>query len=239
MSEISYYEEYARAAVRRYAEADPAARSALVDALGERDVRRVLDIGCGAGQEMFPFAEKKGAFCVGIDIGRELGAVGRRTAENCGVSGSTGFARARGEELPFADGVFDVVLCRVALPYMDNRRTIAEVARVLRGGGVFLLKTHAPAFFAALLKERLRTLSPKQIAYPLICLFAGTVHQLTGRQLSGGFWEGKQVFQTRRFLEREFAGRGLRIAGTLSDDNRRSPSYLIVKDAGPGSRREC
>ena len=94
------------------------------------------------------------------------------------------FARSKGEFLPFADESFDVVLCRVALPYMNNRKTIAEVARILKPNGVFLLKTHAPPFYSAMLKERIKTLNPKQIAYPLICV-AGSLISSVKRQAIG------------------------------------------------------
>jgi ubiquinone/menaquinone biosynthesis C-methylase UbiE len=228
--EISYYEEYAQLAIRQYAAKDAAGRGFLVDAVGDLKIGRVLDIGCGAGQELLPFVEKKGAYAVGIDIGAELGRIGRATADNFECRDKMSFSRAKGEQLPFANESFDLVLCRIALPYMHNRRTLAEVARVLKKGGKFILKTHAPMFFVALLRDRLKTLNPKQVAYPLICLFNGTVHNLTGRQFEGGFWEGKQVFQTRAFLEREFSKHGMRIEGTLPDDNIQSPSFLIVKN---------
>ncbi len=229
MSEVSYYEEYAQIAIEQYAERDAASRFVLVDAVGDLKVKKVLDIGCGAGQEMLPFVERKKAFCIGIDIGEELGKVGNEVAKKFECEKQVAFSRAKGEELPFGDESFDVVLCRIALPYMHNKRTIAEVARVLKPGGVFLLKTHSPMFFVDLLKDRAKTLNPKQIAYPLICLISGTLHNLTGKQLTKGFWAGKQVFQTRRFLDREFAKYNLKIEGTLPDDNVLSPSYLVKK----------
>jgi hypothetical protein len=52
---------------------------------------------------------------------------------------------------------------------------------------------------------------------------------LTGRQLQKGFWAGKEVFQTRRFLEKEFAKNELRIEGFLPDDNPQTPSFMVVK----------
>lgn len=229
MSEISYYQEYAELAAEQFAEKDTASRYLLVDAVGHLEIKRVLDIGCGAGQEMFPFVEKKQSFCVGVDIGEELGRIGHEVAEKFDCREKVSFSRAMGEELPFASESFDVVLCRIALPYMHNKKTISEVARVLRNGGVFLLKTHAPMFFIELLKERAKTLNPKQIAYPLICLFNGILHNLTGRQFYQGFWNGKQVFQTRGFLDREFSKHGMKIEGTLADDNIQSPSFLVVK----------
>lgn len=230
MSEISYYQEYAQLAIKQYAEKNSADRDMLIDAVGDLEIKRVLDIGCGAGQEMLPFIEKKDAFCVGIDIGEELGKIGREMTESFNCKEKLSFSRSLGEDLPFADASFDVILCRVALPYMNNKKAIAEVARVLRSGGVFLLKTHAPMFFIDLLKERAKTFNPKQIAYPLICLFNGTFHQLTGNQLQNGFWNGKQVFQTKSFLDKEFSKYNMRIEGTLPDDNLQSPSFLVVKN---------
>ncbi len=230
MSELSYYQEYAQIAIRQYAEKDAVSRDLLVDAVGDLDVRRVLDIGCGAGQEMLPFIEKKKAFCVGIDVGKELGKVGKEVAENFNCEKSLSFLRSKGEELPFANGSFEVVLCRIALPYMHNKKVIAEVARVLQDGGVFLLKTHAPMFYFGMLPRRAKTLNPKQIAYPLICMANGIWHSITGNQLQEGFWEGKEVFQTKRFLEKEFAKQNMKIEGTLPDDNVQSPSFLIRKN---------
>ncbi len=230
MSEVSYYQEYAQIAIKQYDEMDLASRFMLVDAVGDLAVQRVLDIGCGAGQEMLSFVEKKDAYCVGVDIGEELGKTGNQLAKNFDCVEKMSFSRSMGEELPFADKIFDVVLCRIALPYMHNKKTIAEVSRVLKSGGVFLLKTHAPMFFIELLKERAKTLSPKQIAYPLICLFNGAFHSLTGKQLQRGFWNGKQVYQTKDFLDKEFAKHNMKIEGTLPDDNIQSPSFLVRKE---------
>jgi SAM-dependent methyltransferase len=215
--------------MRRFHERPAAERDLLVDAVADDRVGRVLDLGCGAGHDLIPFLERTAALCVGVDIGGELGAV---TAEAFGGESRAAFVRGRGEELPFADGSFDVVLCRVALPYMDHRRAIAETARVLAPGGALLLKTHAAAFYFSMLRERIGSMNPKMLAYPLICLAGGVWHWLTGRQPAGEFWDGKEIFQTRRFLEREFARHGLSIKEGLTDDNRLTPSYLVRKSAG-------
>ena len=223
---LENYREYAQAALANYAQRDAASRYLLFDSVKDLPIERVLDIGCGAGQELFPFLEKTAAVCVGIDNSPELGKV---TKTNFANEKNAFFVRSEGEKLPFADASFDVVLCRVALPYMNNRETIAEVARILKSGGVFLLKTHAPSFYFGMLPERLKTLSVKQIAYPLICLAASLWHLLTGKQLQKGFWQGKEIFQTRAFLEKEFKRNGLEIKGFLADNNPQTPSYLVVK----------
>lgn len=227
---VDNYQEYAQAALARYAQSDAASRYALISAIENIEIERVLDIGCGAGQELIPFLERTNAFCVGVDIADSLGEVTKTVFRLNENARKVAFSRTNGARLPFADASFDVVLCQVALPYMNNRQTIAEVARILRPGGVFLLKIHAPAFYFGMLPERLKTLNPKQIAYPLICLAGSIWHSLTGKQPEKGFWRGKEIFQTRRFLEKEFSKNNLRIECELADTNRQTPSFYIVKN---------
>lgn len=224
------YREYTKQAIKNFVSQDLKSRYLLVSAVKDKKIEKVLEVGCGAGQELLPFVEKTTAFCVGIDIAEELGAVGKVFFEKTDCENRVALVRSFGENLPFADESFDVVLCRVALPYMDNRQTIAEVARVLRPKGVFLLKTHAPAFYFGMIGRRWKTFSLKQIAYPLICLTGGMWHLLSKTQLKEGFWKGKEVFQTRRYLEKEFAKHGLKIAGELSDTNIQTPSFVVVKN---------
>ena len=225
---VENYEQYANESLKKFAERETAKRYLLVDAVKDLKVERVLDLGCGAGQELLPFLEKTEAVCVGIDSAEMLGKV---TAEMFANEDRAVFIRAEGENPPFADESFDVVLCRVALPYMNNRKTIAEVSRILKPNGVFLLKTHAPPFYFKMILERSKTFNAKQIAYPLICLIASLWHLLTGIQLQKGFWKGKEIFQTQSFLEKEFAKNDLQIAGALPDDNRQTPSFIVVKAA--------
>lgn len=223
------YADYAAAVLAGHEKRGPAERYLLLDAVRDLRPQRVLDLGCGPGQELLPFAEQTRAVCVGIDIAEELGKIAVPFFRDKGYSEQSHFVRGRGEYLPFADGSFDVVLCRVALPYMNNRLTLAEVARVLAVNGTFLLKIHAPAFYFGMIRQRLGSLNAKQLAYPLICLTASLWHSATGRQLEGGLWHGKEIFQTRSFLKSECAKHGLTIEGELPDTNPQSPSFKIRK----------
>lgn len=230
MATLSNYQEYTKQAIENFArKSADENRYLLVDAVKDLPLEKVLDVGCGAGQELIPFVERTDAFCIGIDAAEELGAVTRQFFDEFDCKNRVAFTRSYGESLPFADASFDVVLCRVALPYMNNRQTIAEVARVLKPNGIFLLKTHAPAFYFGMIRERWKLFSLRQIAYPLICLAGGAWHSLTGRQLQKGFWAGKEVYQTERFLRREFAKNNLRIERHLSDTNVETPSFVVIK----------
>ena len=227
---ISNYQEYTQTAIENFAQKDAESRCLLVDAVKSKTPKSVLDVGCGAGQELLPFLEKTSAFCVGVDTAEELGKVTREIFREKDFENRFAFVRAFGEKMPFAEESFDVVLCRVALPYMDNRRAIAEISRILKTGGIFLLKTHAPAFYFGMIRQRIGTFSPKQIAYPLICLAGGIVHSVSGKQLQNGFWKGKEIYQTHRFIKRECARNGLKIEGYLADTNPQTPSFVIVKN---------
>ena len=229
MTEAAGYQKYVERASADFAGRSDKVRFMLVDALADKNVETVLDVGCGTGQELYQFIERKNAFCVGVDIAEELGKIGNGFFKELNIKKKIVFSRSIGDELPFKNESFDVVICRVALPYMDNKKTIAEIARVLRPNGIFFLKTHSPAFYFGMLQRRMKTLDLKQYAYPLICLAGGTFHILMGKQLNKGIWKGKEVFQTTGFLKREFAKNNLEIKGYLPDHNIQTPSLMIEK----------
>lgn len=226
---VGGYSEYARAALENYERRDAEIKNLFFDAVKNSKIETVLDLGCGAGQELFPFLENTKAFCVGIDKGLELGAITREVFPRKSFSGRAKFVRADGAKIPFADESFDAVLCSIALPYMNNRSAIAEIARVLKSGGLFVLKIHSPRFYFSMIGRRAKTFDVKMIAYPLLCLTAGIFHHLTGRQLEAGLWAGKEVYQTRSLLRRICAENNLQIIGELEKNNTQTPTFLIKK----------
>ena len=101
--------------------------------------RRVLDVGCGDGQ-VARLARRVGAEVVaGIDpTWNQISVAAAR-------GGGPSYARADAAALPFADGSFDtVVACLVFEHIRSVEEAIAEVARVLRAGGVFLFFLNHP-----------------------------------------------------------------------------------------------
>src|SRR5215467_9751598 len=78
--------------------------------------RRILDVGCGAGQTLIASNLGEAVFAVGIDLDYSALVYGRQQTT------SIHFVRAAGEQLPFRNNSFDLVLCRVALPYMHVHR---------------------------------------------------------------------------------------------------------------------
>jgi SAM-dependent methyltransferase len=229
------YDRYVRAEWAKFI-ADPARARALLDAVAGRNVARVLDVGCGAGQELAPFlAECAGAppgsrLGVGVDLAPDVGRAGRElhTASATGLRRPPAFVRGAAEALPFREAAFDVVICRLALPYTDNARSLTQIARVLRPGGVLILKIHHPRFYLRELGRAAQAHDARAAAHALRALAAGAAFHLAGRQPRSRL-TGRETFQTRWLLRRLLARHGLRITRELPDSNPATPSYLIEK----------
>lgn len=106
--------------------------------------RRVLDIGCGYGGFVQAFGElyPRASF-MGVDPGLESIATARRVASH----GRAEFMVGHGHDLPFDDESFDLVLLVMVLQWVPRAylaRTIAQVERVLRVGGLILLWDFMP-----------------------------------------------------------------------------------------------
>src|SRR5690349_10284812 len=98
--------------------------------------RRILDVGCGAGQTLIGCQLKNGVLAVGLDTDSSALALGREFTK------TVQFVMGEGEALPFGDASFDLVICRVALPYMHVEKALSEMARVLAAGGDVWLVLH-------------------------------------------------------------------------------------------------
>lgn len=120
--------------------------------LGDVRGRDVLELGCGAGWWSTVLAQE-GARVVGLDFSPTRLAQARELMRAAGVTFP--LVQARAERIPYPARRFDVVLSDYgATTFADPYRTIPEVARVLRTGGVFVF-AHASPFRS--LSENLQT----------------------------------------------------------------------------------
>jgi SAM-dependent methyltransferase len=103
--------------------------------LGEVAGRDVLELGCGAAQGSIDLA-RAGARPVGLDLSEGQLAHARRLLAQADVQ--VLLVQASAEAVPLADASFDIVFCdHGAMNFADPYRTVPEVARLLRPGGLF------------------------------------------------------------------------------------------------------
>jgi SAM-dependent methyltransferase len=100
-----------------------------------------LDSGVGGSAYTVIEAARKGIPSIGCDISLEGMQTARRLAEAQGVSDRCLFVVCRAERLPFADAIFGGATSIAVLEHVpDDRRAIAELARVTRPGRAGLLR---------------------------------------------------------------------------------------------------
>jgi ubiquinone/menaquinone biosynthesis C-methylase UbiE len=227
VSRADSYDRYIRAEWALFA-GEPSRAAAARRAVDGFSIARVLDIGCGAGQELRPFLNDSGTFGVGIDLAPEVGRAGRQLFAADQPRSRVGFVRAAAESLPFGPSSFDLVICRLALPYTDNARALGEMARVLQPGGALLLTFHHARYYARELRQALSARRIKPVIHASRVLVAGALYHLVGSQprsrLSGG-----ETFQTMWLLRRELSRHRLEIRRVLAGSVPAAPSLLIVR----------
>jgi ubiquinone/menaquinone biosynthesis C-methylase UbiE len=109
-------------------------------AAGKPGAASILDVGCGTGRLLraasgvFP-----GARLAGVDAAPAM--VERARAEGGGIE----FQQAFAENLPFGDGEFDLVFSTMTFHHWaDQRRGMAEISRVMKPEGFWLLADFTP-----------------------------------------------------------------------------------------------
>ena len=114
--------------------------SAVLDPwLRGRTIRRVLEAGCGTGYFARLLSQEHGWTVFPSDIAWEGLSIGRG-------SGVERLSQADVRALPFPSGAFDLVSMMDVLEHFepgDERRPLAEAARVLSPGGVLALRVPA------------------------------------------------------------------------------------------------
>lgn len=107
----------------------------LLEAAGVQQGSRVLDVATGPGYAAAA-AVDLGASVVGVDMAPAMVELARR------LHPTVEFRVAQAEALPFEDDSFDAVISNFVAPHLSRPElAVAELARVLRGGGRLALTT--------------------------------------------------------------------------------------------------
>lgn len=187
--------------------------------------RRILDLGCGGGKTIAKLGwnVETNDLVVGVDV-RQLALASAQKEYP-----QRSFLSARGESLPFQAETFDVVLCNVALPYMDIPKALREVFRVLIPGGRFHLKVHPFDFALSELRGALP--HPLRTLFRTYVLANGAVFHFTGRTPIG-FFGRVESFQTERGMKRALERAG------FDDIAMTNPGGTMLVRAGKGLGRK-
>jgi hypothetical protein len=111
---------------------------------------------------------------------------------------------------------------------MNNAGALDEIDRVLRPGGILLLKIHHTHYYLYDLWKGLLSHRLDEMVHAVRVLAVGAIYHLTGRQTSTRIF-GSETFQTRWLLRRELKSRGLLIESEREDTSSRAPAFVISK----------
>jgi ubiquinone/menaquinone biosynthesis C-methylase UbiE len=113
----------------------------------------VLDVGCGTGGFARAIAGSAPAEVTGLDRSARFINFARRRPRP--QTGTVRWVVGDGEQLPFAASSFDRVLLSLVLHQLaDPRAGVVGAVRVLRGGGLVLVRTIAPEDVAGRARQR-------------------------------------------------------------------------------------
>jgi SAM-dependent methyltransferase len=180
----------------------------------------ILDIGCGSGQFLRATYKYNIKFALGIDINKLSIHLAKHMLGYLNPSASF-LLMGNAENLPLRDGTFDLVICRLVLPYTRNEKTVSEISRVLSKGGKVYLRLHGIGYYLNALKG---AFCEKNIPYFIYCIFVilnGFILYTVGRQLTidktliiRGSSRNElfcETFQTLRYIEKLLKKNGLTI----------------------------
>ncbi|HOF74484.1 MAG TPA: class I SAM-dependent methyltransferase [Syntrophales bacterium] len=127
--------------IRRFSTNRRSVHETALEGLDLRECRQILDLGCAFGL----FTEKLGgrvspeAVVTGVDVIETYEPLYLEACRRAGIRGRF-FSEGASVLGTFEDGSFDLILCSYALYFFPG--AIPDIARLLRGEGVFVAITH-------------------------------------------------------------------------------------------------
>ncbi|KAH9606966.1 hypothetical protein KSS87_013741 [Heliosperma pusillum] len=109
--------------------------------------KEILEVGIGTGPNLKYYASDDGVHVIGVDPNRKMEKYARKAADAAGLAQANfDFIHAVGEILPVKDASVDAVIGTLVLcSVKDVSRTLQEVKRVLKPGGLYVFIEHVGA----------------------------------------------------------------------------------------------
>ncbi|MBS3123756.1 class I SAM-dependent methyltransferase [Candidatus Woesearchaeota archaeon] len=116
---------------------------AMIEALGEVKDKKILDLGCGFGEQLEILAKKGAKELIGIDNSQKMIDLGKeKKISHCQL-----LVGDLNKKLKFNNEHFDIVFSSLAVHYIKNLKQLySEAYRVLKKEGIFIFTTGHPIF---------------------------------------------------------------------------------------------
>lgn len=180
--------------------------------------KSVLEVGSGFGCNLLSLNRRTHGKFVGVEpmaIYRQFTPL---LAEREGVVAPE-VVDGSGEALPFGDQQFDIVLCYSAHQYMDIRKALQEMARVLRQGGQLqVIGGSIDSYSKGLAQNLIKHPSASQILNGTRTLINTLSYQWLGRRMllpASAFATAAPIYPSRKAMFRWIASTGLSLRPDL------------------------
>jgi SAM-dependent methyltransferase len=197
---------------------------------------RVLDVGCLGGYGLYDFAVRRKTAGLelpvlsGMDSDPLSVASAVSMAELWAPGGNVSFCPGKSEHLPYAEKTFDLVVCRLVLPYVRVVQSVSEAARVLRDDAIVVFQVHSPSYYTHRLLACGFKLSTA--AYYLRPIISYLMFRISGRQPSWK-WFAEMAMDTKSLMS-VCASSGL--VPVWQSETRRKPMMVFRKTPDAGYR---
>ena len=152
--------------------------ASVVSLFRQRGVKKVLDLGCGAGRHVVYLAGH-GFEVSGLDSSDEAITMNREALRKMNLKADL-IVASMYEELPFPDKHFDAIICTKALNHntLDHiRKAIGEMERVLKpGGAIFVVVTKSRKILESKKQKREAEILAERTLIPKTGREIGVIH---------------------------------------------------------------
>lgn len=134
---LKQYNEFAKQYAEQTARMEKETRTSFYSLLPNLEGKRILDVGCGSGQDAIHYSSK-GAIVSGIDISDKEIDLAR--SKECGD-----FTVGDMKFLPYESNSFDIITSFYALQTSENvEKSLLEMIRVAKSGAQIVILTKHP-----------------------------------------------------------------------------------------------
>ena len=190
----------------------------------------MLDIGCGNGALLNALSEKIES---GVGVDESASILQRARIRNSEIS-NLEFEIIKGPILPFDDSSFDVVTSLMSFRYLDWDPLLAEIKRVTRPGGKFLIIDMvtvpvATREYPRLLKDKLRTMKNQKANARFDAALKKLVSHTDWKKMLE-YNPIRSEHEMKWYLESRFPGQKMEILNMAWN------SRIVAFDSGPVNR---